>query len=124
MKDGKILVLYVDDDDDMLEAVRLRLDRAGYAVATAPSAEDGLKAFNAEKPDFVLVDLMMEEIDAGAQLVKQLKLAGNKAPVYMLSSMGDQLSVTTSYAELGLDGVLQKPIDFDMLLRTLKAKVG
>ena len=124
MKDAKYLILYVDDDLDLLEATSLRLEKAGYAVATARSAEEGLKAYKAQSPDFVLVDLMMEEVDAGTTLVKELKLLGNKAPVYVLSSVGDQLNQITSYADLGLMGVLQKPVNFDSLVKTLKAKLG
>jgi DNA-binding response OmpR family regulator len=124
MKDAKQLILYVDDDADLLEATRLRLENAGYAVATASSAEQGLKVFKAQTPDAIIVDLMMEEVDSGTHLVKELKLAGNRAPVYLLSSVGDQLNQVTGYKELGLDGVFQKPVNFDALVRTLKTKLG
>ena len=123
MKDGKYLVLYVDDDPDLLEVTSLRLEQAGYATVTASSAEEGLKVFLANEPDFIMVDLMMEEIDAGTHLVKELKLAGNEAPVYMLSSLGDQLDASVDHYELGLEGVFQKPLNFELLLSTLKAKL-
>jgi DNA-binding response OmpR family regulator len=42
----------------------------------------------------------------------------------MLSSMGDQLDVSTGYRQLGLDGVFQKPVNAEALLRTIKAKLG
>ena len=124
MRDGKRLILCVDDDADMLQAVRMVLEKAGYAVQTALSGEEGLREYKAEAPDCVIVDLMMEEIDAGTNLVKELKLAGNKVPIYLLSGMGDQLTLAINYRDLGLDGVLQKPVDFNVLLRTLKAKIG
>jgi two-component system, OmpR family, response regulator MtrA len=124
MKDGKYLILYVDDDVDLRDAMRLRLEKAGYGVDTAASAEQGLKVFKANRPDFILVDMMMEQVDAGMNLVKDLKLAGNQAPIYMLSSVGDQLNLSTDYKNLGLDGVFQKPIAFDLLVRTLEAKLG
>jgi two-component system, NtrC family, nitrogen regulation response regulator NtrX len=124
MKDAKHLILHVDDDPDMREAMRLRLQAAGYDVASAPSAEDGLKMYKARVPDFILIDLMMEEVDAGTNMVKELKLLGNEAPVYMLSSVGDQLNQIANYAELGLQGVFQKPVNFDSLLRTLRSKLG
>jgi DNA-binding response OmpR family regulator len=122
MKEGKKLVLYVDDDTDLLDATKLRLEKAGYSVNTARSGEEGLKSYKSEKPDYIIVDLMMEEIDSGITLVKNLKLAGNQAPVYMLSSTGDQLNLSADYSALGLDGVFQKPINFDTLVKTLKSK--
>jgi DNA-binding response OmpR family regulator len=100
------------------------LEANGYVVETAPTAEEGLRAYKKATPDLIIVDLMMEEIDAGANFVKDLRALGNKAPVYMLSSMGDNLSMTTDYSELGLAGVFQKPIENEKLLSILKAKLG
>jgi DNA-binding response OmpR family regulator len=124
MRDGKPLILCVDDDADLLDLLRRHLEKGGYAVDTAPTAEEGLLRFKQETPDLIIADLMMEEIDAGTNLVKELKLAGNKAPIFMLSSMGDQLDVATGYQQLGLDGVFQKPVNAEALLRTIKAKLS
>ena len=123
MKDGKNVILCVDDDKDFLDSVRTILETNNYVVAGASSAEEGLKVYKESKPDLVIVDLMMEEIDSGTGLVKELKLLGNKAPVYMLSSAGDQLSMVTDYSTLGLDGVFQKPLQPKQLLATLKEKL-
>ena len=122
-KENKV-ILCVDDDADLLEAIKLRLEHDGYTVNTALTGEEGLKSFKARRPDFIIVDLMMEEIDSGTTLVKKLALAGNKAPVFMLSSTGDQLHLATDFKGLGLDGVFQKPVNFDLLLKTIKSKTG
>ena len=123
MKDGKNVILCVDDDKDFLDSVRTILETNNYTVVSASSAEDGFKVYKESKPDLVIVDLMMEEIDSGTGLVKELKLAGNRAPVYMLSSAGDQLSMVTDYSTLGLDGVFQKPLQPKQLLAALKEKL-
>ncbi len=123
MKDGKRLVLYVDDDNDALFAIRTILEAQGYAMAGASSAEEGLRIYKALNPDFVLVDLMMEEVDSGASFAKELKALGNEVPVYMLSSVGDDLSTTTDSVALGLDGVFQKPLDAETLLGVLKTRL-
>jgi DNA-binding response OmpR family regulator len=65
----------------------------------------------------------MEEVDSGTTFVKELKAAGSHIPVYMLSSVGDNLSMTADYTALGLDGVFQKPLDSRTLLTVLKAKL-
>lgn len=124
MKDGKHLILCVDDDTDLLDLLRMQLEKGGYRVETAFSGEEGLVKFREYHPDLIIVDLMMEEIDAGTNLVKELKVAGNQVPVLLLSSMGDQLNLSTGYRELGLDAVFQKPVNAERLLRTIKAKLA
>ena len=123
MKDGKYVILAIDDDDDVLYSLRMVLENNGYVMEEAGSAEDGLKRYKKTNPDFMLVDLMMESVDAGKNFVKELKLLGNTAPTYMLSSVGDALSSNIDYTELGLDGVFQKPINTQVLLTTLKKKL-
>jgi DNA-binding response OmpR family regulator len=123
MKDGKRLVLYIDDDDDALFAIRTVLEANGYAMAGASSAEEGLRIYKALNPDFVIVDLMMEEVDSGASFARELKALSNKVPVYMLSSVGDDLSTSTDSVALGLDGVFQKPLKAATLLGVLKTRL-
>jgi CheY-like chemotaxis protein len=123
MKDGKYLILCVDDDQDVLDYLKLTLEPRGYCVVTAASAEDGLKRYKELVPDLIIVDLMMEEVDTGTAFCKELRALGNKAPIYMLSSMGDSLNLTTDTSELGLTGVFQKPLNQTMLLRVLEDKL-
>ncbi len=124
MQDGKHVILYVEDDADLRDSLRLVLEANGYKMVEAGSAEDGLTVFKAEQPDFIIVDLMMEEVDAGTSLVKDLKVMGCKVPVYMLSSVGKDLGSTIDPLQLGLSGVFQKPVDTESLLATLKTKLG
>jgi DNA-binding response OmpR family regulator len=124
MKDNKYVVLYVDDDQDMLDSVRFILEKKDYIMEEATTAEKGVVRYKECNPDLVIVDLMMEEVDSGINCVKELKLLGNKAPIYMLSSVGDNLNNTINFSDLGLTGVFQKPVEPEMLLKTLKAKLG
>lgn len=124
MQDGKYLILCVDDDPDIKVFLKSVLVDAGYAYAEAGSAEEGLQVYKETSPDVVIVDLMMEEVDAGTSFVKELKLLGNKAPIYMLSSVGDNLNQATDYSALGLAGVFQKPIDAEKLLKLLAVKLA
>jgi CheY-like chemotaxis protein len=124
MADRKKVILCIDDDEDVLMSLRLVLEQHGYAVVEAGTAEEGLTKFKAQKPDLIIVDLMMEEVDAGAHFVKEVMALGGTIPIYMLSSVGDQLNLSTDYASLGLSGVFQKPINTKMLVKTLKSKLG
>lgn len=117
---GRPLVLCVDDDPDILEFLQIVLESEGFAFAGAASAEEGLLVYQRQTPDLLILDLMMEEVDAGTGLVKELRLLGNQAPIFMLSSVGDNLSMTVDYSELGLAGVFQKPIDRTQLLNVLR----
>ena len=123
MQDGKHVILYIDDDQDYLDAVRVILESHGYAMAEARSAEEGLRVFQSAQPDLIIVDLMMEEVDAGASFVTDLRALGGEVPIYMLSSVGDNLHLSTDYIALGLAGIFQKPINADNLISVLKSKL-
>ncbi|MBN2211629.1 MAG: response regulator [Sedimentisphaerales bacterium] len=123
MKDGKYVILCIDDDPDILESLRIVLEANGYMMVEAGTAEEGLMVYKQTKPDLIIVDLMMEEVDAGTHFVKELQAVQNTAPVYMLSSTGDALNMTTDFSSLGLTGVFQKPIDNATLLKVLKNKL-
>ena len=124
MKNGRHVILCVDDDQDVLTSLRLILEKNGYFMVEACTAEDGVRAYRDSRPDFVIVDLMMESVDAGRNFVKELQLLRNTAPVYMLTSVGDSLAQNVQFSDLGLTGVLQKPVDVNTLLITLKRKLG
>jgi len=120
MRDGKHVILCIDDDPDICEFLKVVLEGGGYVASTAATAEEGFKIYKQINPDLIIVDLMMEEIDAGTTFVKELRLLGNTAPIYMLSSVGDDFAQATDSAALGLAGVFQKPIPPDRLLSVLK----
>ena len=124
MHEEKFVILCVDDDPDVLETLSVVLEARGYEVLTAACAEDGLSVFAQADPDLVIVDQMMEEIDAGTNFVKEARLLRPAVPpMLMLSSMGDSLAMATDYAGLGLAGLLQKPIAPKTLLRLVAAKL-
>ena len=102
MQDGKHVILYVE----------------------ASSGEEGVRQFKAHQPDLVLLDLMMEEVDTGTAMVGALRAAGCDAPILVVSSVGDVLQSSTDYTQLGLDGVLQKPVNFDRLLELIESKLA
>jgi DNA-binding response OmpR family regulator len=123
MQDGKYVIQVLDDDPDILESLSIVMQANGYTVVTARSAEEGLRVYKTAHPDLLIVDLMMEEIDAGTSFVKEVRALGNTAPIYVLSSVGDNLNITADFSTLGLTGVLQKPINSKLLLMLLKSKL-
>mgnify|MGYP000146214875 CR=1 FL=1 len=120
MSAEKPRILCVDDDPDILAYLEMVLEAEGFEFLGAASAEEGLRAFKETAPDLIILDLMMEEVDAGTRFVKDLKLLGGEVPIFMLSSVGDNLSMTTDTGHLGLAGVFQKPVDRAQLLAVLR----
>jgi DNA-binding response OmpR family regulator len=123
MRNDQHVILYIDDDQDYLDAMREIVEAGGYVMVEARSAEEGLKVYRREQPDLLIVDLMMEEVDAGTAFVKEVQALGNTAPIYMLSSLGDTLALTTDTGAIGLTGVLQKPLDPRTVLDMLRAQL-
>lgn len=116
-------ILIVDDDADIRASMRIVLEAAGFSVGEAGDAEEGLKVAEKVKPDAIIVDLMMETVDAGSKLSTQLKNSGYKGPIYLLSAAGDAVRYNIDAKELGLAGIFQKPINHELLISTLKTKL-
>jgi len=74
-------------------------------------------------PDAIIVDLMMEEIDSGVQLARQLRENGFECPIFLLSSAGDTVQYNLDAEAIGLDGIFQKPIQPNLILSVVRAKV-
>ena len=117
-------ILIVDDDPDIRSVIRLVLESVGFLVGEAATGEEGLKVARRINPDAILLDLMMETIDAGRNVSAELHKAGFTAPVYLLSSAGNTVGDNVHPQDLGLAGIFQKPVDPQILLTTLKTKLN
>ncbi len=115
-------ILCIDDDPDFLNYLQLLLGSAGFNVITAFSVQDGLKKFQESPPSLVIVDLMMEEIDAGLNVCSELRALRRDIPVFLLSSVGERFATSIDTGALGFDAVLQKPLDEDTLLSLIRSK--
>ncbi|MBN1277780.1 MAG: response regulator [Deltaproteobacteria bacterium] len=114
-------ILAIDDDPDILQAVKAILNSAGFEVSTAKSAKDGLEYIDSVKPDLVLCDMMMESVDAGIAFANDFRNKYPDIPVYLMSSIGDATAENIEIEKIGFKGVFQKPIDPEVLLSTVKA---
>ena len=80
-------IMVVDDDVDFLTQMSLQLEAAGYAVITVESAGAARAQLKDKQPDLVLVDLMMEEPDAGFSLCYHIKQQSPALPVIMVTAV-------------------------------------
>ena len=118
-------VLIVDDDLDFLEMHSTVLKNRGYEVATAQSAKECLEKLDRDRPDLVVLDVMMEQFDAGFELSKKIKKMHPGLPVMLLTSIGHQtgLDFSSSAAvlkETGADILLDKPVSPETLITEIE----
>jgi hydrogenase maturation protease len=116
-------ILIIDDDADLRASMRIVLEASGFSVGEAADGEEGFKIAERIKPDAVIVDLMMETIDAGSKVSTQLKEKGFNGLIYLLSAAGDTVRYNIDAQELGLAGIFQKPVDHKVLINTLKKQL-
>lgn len=114
-------ILVVDDDLDTLRMVGLMLERQGYQIVAASGGRQALTLANSEKPDLVLLDIMMPDLD-GLQVAKQLR--GNPAtqdiPIIMFTAKS-QLENKLEGFDAGADAYLTKPTQPRELIAQVKA---
>lgn len=114
-------VLLVDDDDRMRELVRLQLEREGYDVQEAASADEGLASIESRKPELVLLDVMMPHVDGWEMLRRiQERHGAGAIPVLMFSGQVDE-AARRQAASSGASGFVGKGFDLDELVGQAKA---
>ena len=121
---GKKSILVIDDDKDILEAIRIMLETEDFAVETAADSKTGLEKVRKSCPDLILMDMMMETVDAGVKVAEEIKNTGCSAPILLLSSIGEATSYNLDTVAMGFAGVIQKPVIPSMLIPLLKKKMG
>jgi len=118
---GKILL--VDDDPDILDAITMILESQGYQVVTARDGVEGLANLKAEKPDLMILDLLMPKMD-GFAVCKELQdprwAKYRDIPILILTSVREEASRRRYELETGLeldvDDYVEKPVSPDILL--------
>lgn len=99
-------ILAVDDEPDILKVIVHRLSREGYEMITASDGEEAIEVFRREKPDLVILDLMLPKID-GFEVCRVLREESD-VPIIILSARGDELDRLLGF-RMGGDDYLTKP---------------
>jgi CheY-like chemotaxis protein len=117
-------ILVVDDDPDFVEATRIVLEQAGYAVVSAANGDESLEVIGQENPDLVILDVIMSSILDGLNVSQQLRddPAHKDTPIIMVTSIAN-----TDYAALfptdeyvHISAFMTKPVAPDQLLSQVK----
>jgi DNA-binding response OmpR family regulator len=111
-------ILVVDDDDDIRGLVRTLLERSGAEVHEAPNGRDGLREFHARRPDLVVLDVSMPELDGWSVLERIRDMSD--VPVLMLTARGDELERVRGL-QAGADDYVVKPFGRQELVARVQA---
>lgn len=121
MEMAKILI--VDDDSDLRQALKATLQSKQYAVVTAADRSEGMDKIKGEKPDLVILDVVMSTWEDGFEMSRELKADPQfkDMPILMLTAIKDRTGVDFKSAAgdpswLPVDGFLDKPVEPDVLL--------
>lgn len=112
-------ILIVEDEPDMILGLRDNFELEGYEVVVARDGAAGLDVALKEKPDLVLLDLMMPKM-SGLDVCRNLRRSGFAAPVLMLTARGQEVDKVLGL-EVGADDYITKPFGLSELLARVRA---
>jgi len=107
-------ILLVEDEESLVEVVKLNLELEGYKVAVSRSGKDAMNRFRTERFDLILLDVMLPEMD-GFKVCQSIRLENSRIPILMLtakSSSQDRIGGL----KIGADDYLTKPYNLEELL--------
>ncbi|MBC1913502.1 response regulator transcription factor [Listeria booriae] len=112
-------ILVVDDESSIVTLLQFNIEKAGFDVVTAEDGRTGYELALAEKPDLIVLDLMLPEMD-GIEVCKQLRQDKVETPILMLTAKDDELDKIIGL-ELGADDYLTKPFSPREVVARIKA---
>jgi two-component system response regulator MprA len=112
-------ILVVDDEPAVRDALERALRTSGYLVRTATNGAEGLEVVERERPDAVVLDVLMPEMD-GFEACRRLREAGDRTPVLMLTAR-DAIGDRVEGLDAGADDYVVKPFALDELLARVRA---
>ena len=114
-------ILIADDERDICEAVRKIVERAGHTCFAVLDGALAMEAFERERPDVVILDVMMPEVN-GFELCRQLRERDARVPIIMLSAKSDIVDKGVGFAA-GCDDYIAKPFNSQELAMRIEAQL-
>jgi two-component system cell cycle response regulator DivK len=120
----KSIILYVEDNRENRVLVRRVLEAEGYMMDEASNAEDAMKKIHETRPNLILMDINMPDVD-GYALTARIKATPGFASVPIIAVTANVMRGDRERSlEAGCDGYIQKPIDIDILSQQLERFLG
>ncbi len=123
-------VLIIDDDIDLVEAMRITLESAGFDVVDAQNGQQGIKRLKSETPDLIILDVMMQTQDEGFHTAFEIRSLENFShiPIIMLTAItletGFSFDRNEDEEALPVNEFLEKPISPQVLIEKVKIHLG
>lgn len=123
-------IIIIDDDPDIIESMQIVLEKEGYIVDSAPNGQDGLAKIRADKPNLILLDVMMTSKDEGFQVSYEIKGDPDlkDIPVVMITSVsqvtGFEFDKEKDGAFIPVDDFVEKPVKPKQLLEIVRKNLG
>jgi len=117
---GAKKILVVDDESAILQTLRFNLERNGYIVATAGDGRSAIALAGSEKPDLIIMDIMLPGLD-GIEACKEIRKSSN-VPIIMLTAKDQEIDKVLAL-ELGADDYVTKPFSLHEFLARVKARL-
>ena len=114
-------ILIVEDEANIRELLRLYLEREGYTVLEAENGVEGIKKWKSDKPDMLLLDVMMPVMD-GWEVCKEIR-AESDVPIIMLTAKGETAD-RVSGLEMGADDYIVKPLEMPEMVLPLVTRTA
>lgn len=116
----KTKVLIVDDEQDLVETLKFRLEAKGYEVISAFDGQEGLDKAHKEKPDVIILDLMLPKMD-GYKICRLLKFDANykKIPIVMFTARAQEEDKEMGY-KMGANAYITKPFEPNVLIAKIE----
>lgn len=119
MTNNKILI--VDDEIEFVELMQMRLEANGYEVITANNGKNAIERAEKDKPDAILLDIMMPEID-GLTVLKELRSKDAKLPIFIITAFSNEEKVKTA-SKLNASGFIVKTQDLGKEVKNITAAI-
>jgi DNA-binding response OmpR family regulator len=117
---GAKKILVVDDESAILQTLRFNLERSGYIVATTGDGRSAIALAASEKPDLIIMDIMLPGLD-GIEACKEIRKSSN-VPIIMLTAKDQEIDKVLAL-ELGADDYVTKPFSLHEFLARVKARL-
>jgi DNA-binding response OmpR family regulator len=114
-------IIIIDDNPDILDASSLVLSSKGFEVLTASNPDDGYKMVIENKPDLIILDVMMNEPDDGFFLAQKFRRNNISTPILMYTSVSKAIGMDFGVGDMvPVDEFVEKPISPDELIRKVE----